>query len=78
MYAVYSLANEYVIVGSSHWELAVQIHMNKIKGYPKESLWPRDILFRYYQLQERLQENIQERKEILDLFMQCMVNDHDS
>ena len=52
--------------------------MDKIKGYPKESLWPRDILFRYYQLQERLQENIQERKEILDLFMQCMVNDHDS
>jgi len=62
----------------TQWELAVQIHMDKIKGYPKESLWPRDILFRYYQLQERLQENIQERKEILDLFMQCMVNDHDS
>ena len=52
--------------------------MDKINGYPKEALWPRDILFKYYQAMERLQENIQERKEIIKLFAQSMIDDHDT
>ena len=62
----------------TQWELAVQIHMDKVNSFPKESLWPRDILFKYYQVMERLQENLQERREIFKLFSQCMLNDHDT
>ena len=61
----------------TQWELAIQMHMDKVKGSPKESLWPRDVLFKYYQLMERIQENLQERQEIIRLFSQCMLNDHD-
>jgi len=61
----------------TQWELAIQMHMDKVKGFPKESLWPRDVLFKYYQLMERIQENLQERQEIIRLFSQCMLNDHD-
>jgi len=52
--------------------------MDKTNGYPKESLWPRDTLFKYYQVMERVQENLQERKEILKLFTQSMIDDHDT
>ena len=61
----------------TQWELAIQMHMDKMKGFPKESLWPRDVLFKYYQLMERIQENLQERQEIIRLFSLCMLNDHD-
>lgn len=52
--------------------------MDKTNGYPKEALWPRDTLFKYYQVMERIQENLQERKEILKLFSQSMIDDHDT
>lgn len=59
-------------------ELAVQVHLDKINGYPKESLWPRDTLFKYLQLMESLQENVQERSELFKLFSQSIVDDHDT
>jgi len=59
-------------------ELAVQVHLDKVNGYPKESLWPRDTLFKYLQLMERLQENVQERYELFKLFSQSIVDDHDT
>ena len=52
--------------------------MDKSNGFPKEALWPRDTLFKYYQVMERIQENLQERKEILKLFIQSIIDDHDT
>ena len=51
--------------------------MDKINGYPRETLWPRDTLFRYYQLMERLQENMEERKQIFKLITQSILTDQD-
>ena len=70
-------SNDTAEMDITQWELAIQMHMDKVKGFPKESIWPRDVLFRYYQLMERIRENLQERHEIIRLFMQCMLNDHD-
>ena len=41
--------NDTVDVDLTQWELAVQMHMDKVRHFPQESLWPRDVLFKYYQ-----------------------------
>ena len=38
--------------------------MNGLLGKQKETIWPRDTLFRYLQIMETLQENMKEYQEL--------------
>ena len=49
------------------WEKMVHNNLQMLVNSPAETLWPRDTLFRYFQLMEALQENLQERQDILNL-----------
>ncbi|XP_070543381.1 cation channel sperm-associated protein 2-like [Ptychodera flava] len=52
---------------SINWEKTVHGNLEVLARTPTETLWPRDTLFRYFQLMESLQENLQERQDLLDL-----------
>ena len=49
------------------WERLVHDNIQLLVKNPTETLWPRDTMFRYLLLMESLQENLQERQDLLDL-----------
>ena len=65
-------------VDFANWEILIQIHEDKISGTPRDTLWPQDHLFSYIELMEKLQENLQERAEILRIFSTLVVDNHDT
>jgi hypothetical protein len=65
-------------VDFANWEILIQIHEDKISGTPRDTLWPQDHLFSYLELMEKLQENLQERAEILRIFSTLVVDGHDT
>lgn len=58
----------------SDWERTVHNNLALLTSSPSESLWPRDTLFRYFQLMEALMENLQERQDLQDLACKLTVN----
>lgn len=62
----------------ANWEILIQIHEDKISSTPRDTLWPQDHLFSYIELMEKLQENLQERAEILRIFTTLVVDGHDT
>ena len=59
------------------WENIVQRHMELTHMIPGEILWSRDILFRYFQTMELMQENLKERTEIIKLLNLAVLQLHD-
>jgi len=49
---------------SQGWENTISNTLNGLLGKQKETIWPRDTLFRYLQIMETLQENMKEYQEL--------------
>ncbi|KAL6482626.1 hypothetical protein MHYP_G00074980 [Metynnis hypsauchen] len=59
------------------WEINVMEYLDAIKEQEdkeQEVVWPRDTLFRYYQLMEELQRNLEEKKKLHHLKVQALLN----
>ncbi|XP_057308446.1 cation channel sperm-associated protein 2-like [Hydractinia symbiolongicarpus] len=63
---------------SATWNATVRLNLHNLANSTKETLWPRDTLFRYFQLMEALQDNLAERQQLQLLAVQAMSNMHDS
>eukprot|EP00455_Lapot_gusevi_P019389 TRINITY_DN20768_c0_g1_i4.p1 TRINITY_DN20768_c0_g1~~TRINITY_DN20768_c0_g1_i4.p1 ORF type:complete len:139 (-),score=31.23 TRINITY_DN20768_c0_g1_i4:137-496(-) len=46
------------------WQYMVQSTLHALQKKPSEYIWPRDVLFRYLQTMEKLQENMKEHTEL--------------
>jgi len=62
----------------SGWNNTVRMNLNNLANNNKETLWPRDTLFRYFQLMEALQDNLAERSQLQQLAVLAVSNLHDS
>jgi len=49
---------------SQGWENTISKTLNGLLGKQKETIWPRDTLFKYLQIMENLQENMKEYQEL--------------
>ncbi|XP_072166892.1 cation channel sperm-associated protein 2-like isoform X1 [Diadema setosum] len=63
---------------SEDWEKLVHDSLQVLVNSPAETLWPRDTLFRYFQLMEALQENLQERQDLQNWSYHALLNTFDS
>ncbi|XP_068752581.1 cation channel sperm-associated protein 2-like [Montipora capricornis] len=63
---------------TNEWITIVQANLVHLKNHPVETLWPRDKLFRYFQLMESWQENLAERQQLLHLAVQALLRLHDT
>ncbi|KAJ8029473.1 Cation channel sperm-associated protein 2 [Holothuria leucospilota] len=63
---------------SINWEKTVHDNLQLLRNTPSETLWPRDTLFRYFQLMESLMENLQERQDLQDLADHALLQIFDS
>ena len=59
------------------WENIVQRHIELSDKIPGEFLWSRDLLFRYFQTMEMMQENLKERSQILQYLNLAILQMHD-
>jgi cation channel sperm-associated protein 2 len=55
------------------WDEMVHENLKALSTDPVQTLWPRDTLFKYYQLMEQLQENMEEYNELQQLIGTPMV-----
>ncbi|XP_030832241.1 cation channel sperm-associated protein 2-like [Strongylocentrotus purpuratus] len=60
--------------GVLDWEKTVHDNLQLLVNSSSETIWPRDTLFRYFQLMEALQENLQERQDLQN--MTCEYNNN--
>ncbi|XP_029524491.2 cation channel sperm-associated protein 2 [Oncorhynchus nerka] len=62
------------------WESYVEENMKVMQEQEEDEkvTWPRDSLFRYFELLEVLQHNLDERKRLQNLAVQALLNLHDS
>ncbi|XP_071183861.1 cation channel sperm-associated protein 2-like [Salvelinus alpinus] len=62
------------------WESYVEENMKVMQEQEENEkvTWPRDSLFRYFELLEMLQHNLDERKRLQNLAVQALLNLHDS
>uniref|UniRef100_H2Y4N6 Ion transport domain-containing protein n=1 Tax=Ciona savignyi TaxID=51511 RepID=H2Y4N6_CIOSA len=65
------------IVRQAQWDNIVQRHLDLVATPSTETVWPRDILFKFYQAMENLQENLQERNDIISLLNHALLQIHD-
>nr|XP_054755635.1 cation channel sperm-associated protein 2-like [Lytechinus pictus] len=63
---------------SGDWEKMVHDNLELLMNSPTETIWPRDTLFKYFQLMEALQENLQERQDLQNLTYHALTNIFDS
>lgn len=49
------------------WKNILEENMDAIESLNEETLWPRDTTFRYLQLMESLQENMEEYKQLQEI-----------
>uniref|UniRef100_UPI00398E9DF5 cation channel sperm-associated protein 2-like isoform X1 n=1 Tax=Pristiophorus japonicus TaxID=55135 RepID=UPI00398E9DF5 len=65
--------------GSKDWSSYVRKNIKLVKSNSarEKVIWPRDSLFRYYELLEQLQHNLEERKNLQLLAAQALLNMHD-
>uniref|UniRef100_A0A4W3H4B8 Ion transport domain-containing protein n=1 Tax=Callorhinchus milii TaxID=7868 RepID=A0A4W3H4B8_CALMI len=63
----------------TEWESQAYKNIQLLKSHrgSEKVTWPRDSLFRYYELLEQLQYNLEERNKLQDLAAQCLLNMHD-
>lgn len=64
----------------AEWDTIVQRHidMRVLDNTTRnETVWPRDTLFRYLEVMERIMENLHERQEIINLVGSSLLNIHD-
>ncbi|XP_065828370.1 cation channel sperm-associated protein 2-like [Oscarella lobularis] len=62
---------------SKDWTKMVHENLTALSSNSKETLWPRDTLFRYYQLMEEMQESIHEYEELQKLAASALLKLHD-
>ncbi|XP_035667152.1 cation channel sperm-associated protein 2-like isoform X1 [Branchiostoma floridae] len=60
------------------WDRIVQENMTVLSEAIHETVWPRDTLFKYYRLMERLQDNLEERMELHRLASLALLQIYDS
>ncbi|CAB3985670.1 cation channel sperm-associated 2-like [Paramuricea clavata] len=60
------------------WQKTIDANLHNFQRCPMETLWPRDTLFKYFQLMEQLQENLVERKQLIRLLVEALLQVHDS
>lgn len=60
------------------WQKTIEGNLHHFQRCPMETLWPRDTLFKYFQLMEKLQENLVERKQLNRLLVEALLQVHDS
>ena len=60
------------------WNEMVHENLKALAANPVQTLWPRDTLFKYYELLEQLQENVEEYEELQKLAVQCLLKLQDS
>ncbi|XP_062520595.1 cation channel sperm-associated protein 2-like [Corticium candelabrum] len=63
---------------SDGWAKTVRDNLQTLAFHLEETRWPRDSLFRYFQIMEELQDNIQEYKEIQQLAVAALLKVHDT
>ncbi|XP_066932712.1 cation channel sperm-associated protein 2-like isoform X1 [Clytia hemisphaerica] len=63
---------------STSWNNAVRLNLKNLSSMNKETLWPRDYLFKYLQLMEALQDNLVERHQLQRLAALAISNLQDS
>ncbi|XP_014667579.1 PREDICTED: cation channel sperm-associated protein 2-like isoform X2 [Priapulus caudatus] len=63
---------------SAHWDTLVQENIDTISRNPSETLWPRDTLFKYLQLMEALQDNLEERMRLEKIICEILLQVHDT
>ncbi|XP_078367481.1 cation channel sperm-associated protein 2-like isoform X1 [Oculina patagonica] len=63
---------------TNEWITTVQANLTHLKNHPVETLWPRDTLFRYFQLMEAWQENLAERQQLMQTAAQALLKLHDT
>ena len=68
-------------LGSSNdddWKDIVGHNLSNLAFNNSKSYWPADTLFQYYTTMEALQENIEERKQLMQLLTQALLALHDT
>ncbi|XP_071964703.1 cation channel sperm-associated protein 2-like isoform X2 [Antedon mediterranea] len=63
---------------SDNWEKMVHDNLEILSRTPTETLWPRDTLFRYLQLMEAMQENLEEREHFQNLAYHALLRMFDT
>eukprot|EP00112_Aurelia_sp_Birch-Aquarium-sp1_P010828 Seg2299.5 transcript_id=Seg2299.5/GoldUCD/mRNA.D3Y31 product="Cation channel sperm-associated protein 2" protein_id=Seg2299.5/GoldUCD/D3Y31 len=63
--------------GSATWNSIITANLHNLKNNTSETLWPRDSLFRYFQLMESLQGNLAERHQLQKLAVVALNQMHD-
>ena len=64
-------------IKKAKWDNMVQRHLEFSQKMPGEVLWTRDVLFRYFQNMEQMQENLRERHEIIKLLNFAVLQMHE-
>nr|XP_002121116.1 cation channel sperm-associated protein 2-like [Ciona intestinalis] len=64
-------------VKQAQWDNIVQRHVDLTNRPTTEAVWSRDVLFKFYQAMENMQENLQERSDILSLLNLALLQIHD-
>ncbi|KAI9156008.1 Cation channel sperm-associated protein 2 [Blastocladiella emersonii ATCC 22665] len=62
---------------SKGWELTIRETLMALAVKSEETMWPRDTLFRYFQLMESLQENMREYQELQMMANAVLMELHD-
>ena len=60
--------------GEGSWERTVRNNLELLQRHAQETVWPKDALFQFFLLMEALQENLEERAELLRLANEAVVN----
>ena len=60
--------------GDDSWERTVRNNLELLQRHAQETVWPKDALFQFFLLMEALQENLEERAELLRLANEAVVN----
>ena len=63
---------------SSDWQSVVESNLMNIATDDSTYYWPSDTLFEYYLLMEKLQENIHERQELLQMLTEAVLSFNDT
>ncbi|ORZ33335.1 Ion transport protein-domain-containing protein [Catenaria anguillulae PL171] len=62
---------------SKGWEATIRETLSALAAKSEETMWPRDTLFRYFQLMESLQENMREYQELQMMANSVLLELHD-
>ncbi|XP_020864897.1 cation channel sperm-associated protein 2 isoform X1 [Phascolarctos cinereus] len=74
----FTAPQEYLLVSDSlvDWETHVHQNLHGLMEMDQDEqvVWPRDSLFRYFELLEKLQYNIEERKQLQEFAVKALIN----